>query len=62
MMEQKQNGKNKLGIKLVALDMDGTLLNNRKEISSRNFQMLNKALEKNIHIVPATGRPLCGLP
>lgn len=54
--------KDNLDIKLIALDMDGTLLNSRKEISSKNFQMLNRAIEKNINIVPATGRPLCGLP
>jgi Cof subfamily protein (haloacid dehalogenase superfamily) len=54
--------KDNLDIKLIALDMDGTLLNSRKEISSKNFQMLNRAIEKNINIVPATGRPLCGIP
>jgi 5-amino-6-(5-phospho-D-ribitylamino)uracil phosphatase len=43
-------------IRLVALDMDGTLLNNEQEISKENQQAIAKAKEMGIHIVLSTGR------
>lgn len=48
-------------IKLVALDLDGTLLNEKKELSERNRKALERAASQGVIIVPATGRPLCGL-
>ena len=42
--------------KMVALDMDGTLLNNKQEISEKNVQVLKKLSERDIIIVIATGR------
>ena len=42
--------------KIVALDMDGTLLNNKHEISERSAQTLKKLSEKGVMIVIATGR------
>lgn len=42
--------------KVVALDMDGTLLNNKHEISERSAQTLKKLSEKGVMIVIATGR------
>ena len=42
--------------KMVALDMDGTLLNNKHEISERSAQALKKLSEKGVMIVIATGR------
>lgn len=47
--------------KLVALDMDGTLLNSRKEITPRTKQALVKAREQGVKIVLASGRPLEGI-
>lgn len=47
--------------KLIALDMDGTLLKNDKTISKENFDALQKARENNIKIVLATGRPIKGI-
>lgn len=44
--------------KLIAIDMDGTLLNSKKEISNRTYDAIQKAKEKGIHIVLATGRLL----
>ena len=44
--------------KLIAIDMDGTLLNSKKEISDRTYDAIQKAKEKGIHIVLATGRLL----
>ncbi|CAH0539728.1 Cof-type HAD-IIB family hydrolase [Vibrio marisflavi] len=47
--------------KLVALDMDGTLLNSSKEITPRTKQAIVKAREKGVKIVLASGRPLEGM-
>ncbi len=45
-------------IKLIAIDLDGTLLNKNIEISKENLDAINEAKDKGIHIVIATGRPL----
>ena len=45
-------------IKLVAIDLDGTLLNSKKELSPRNKETLMKAKAAGIKIVLCTGRPL----
>jgi HAD superfamily hydrolase (TIGR01484 family) len=42
--------------KLVALDMDGTLLNDRQEISEVNAEWIQKALAAGVKICFATGR------
>ncbi|MGO1369843.1 MAG: HAD family hydrolase [Senegalia sp. (in: firmicutes)] len=42
--------------KLIAIDLDGTLLNDEKVISSENIDTLKKLIDKNIEIVIATGR------
>ena len=43
-------------IKLIACDMDGTLLNSKSQISQRTLESLNKASENGIEIVICTGR------
>ncbi|MDD5832845.1 MAG: Cof-type HAD-IIB family hydrolase [Clostridiales bacterium] len=43
-------------IRLIALDLDGTLLNSDKQLSPRNRSALFRASEKGILIVPTTGR------
>ncbi|EKN65734.1 HAD superfamily hydrolase [Neobacillus bataviensis LMG 21833] len=53
-----ENVKNDYDIKLVALDMDGTLLNNKGEISFANRQAIKAAQEKGIYVVLSTGRSL----
>ena len=45
-------------IKLIALDLDGTLLNSSKKISPKNLEALKKAGDKGVKIVLTTGRPL----
>lgn len=45
-------------IKMIALDLDNTLLNNNKEISQRNERVLRKLHEQGIHVVLCTGRPI----
>jgi Cof subfamily protein (haloacid dehalogenase superfamily) len=42
--------------KLVALDMDGTLLNDRSEISPVNTEWIHKAQEAGVTVMFATGR------
>ncbi len=44
--------------KLIAMDMDGTLLNSRKEISKPTQQALHKAAETGCYITLSTGRSL----
>lgn len=46
--------------KLIALDMDGTLLNNENKISSANYEAIQQARENGVKIVLASGRPLVG--
>ena len=43
-------------IKLIAADMDGTLLKDNKEIDSEIYELLPKMKQKNIHFVAASGR------
>ena len=47
--------------KLVAIDLDGTLLNSYGEISNKNKDSLKKAIEKNVEIVLASGRPIASV-
>ncbi len=49
-------------IRMVALDLDGTTLNSRKEISRRTVQAFHSAMNLGVHIVVATGRTLSSLP
>ncbi|MBU3110957.1 sugar-phosphatase [Clostridium lacusfryxellense] len=46
--------------KLIAIDMDGTLLNDEKKISLANFQAIQQARENGVKVVLASGRPLVG--
>jgi Cof subfamily protein (haloacid dehalogenase superfamily) len=45
-----------VGYKLICIDMDGTLLNSRKQISERTKASLLKAHERGVRIVLSTGR------
>ncbi len=45
-------------IKLIAIDMDGTLLNKNNEVSSYTKEVIKRAQNKGIQIVLSTGRPL----
>lgn len=44
-------------MKAVALDLDGTLLNSKKEISEENKNILKKLSENGVEILIVTGRP-----
>ena len=43
-------------IKLIALDMDGTLLNRQKLVPEKNALAIKKAMDKGIYVTIATGR------
>lgn len=47
--------------KLLAMDMDGTLLREDKTISKRTLNAIKAAKEKGVKIVLSTGRPLEGV-
>jgi len=49
-------------IKLVASDLDGTLLNKNKEITPRLYHALEKLDALGIYFVPSTGRPFGTVP
>lgn len=49
-------------IRMIGLDLDGTLLTRQKELTAGNRAALEKAAGIGIHIVPVTGRPLSGIP
>lgn len=44
--------------KLVAIDLDGTLLNSYGEVSNKNREAIKKAIQKGSEIVLASGRPI----
>ena len=49
-------------VKLIALDIDGTLYNKDGVITSYNKEMIRKAVENGITVIISTGRPYIGLP
>ena len=49
-------------IKLIGFDLDGTLLTSDKRLSDRTKKVMSQAIEQGVVMVPATGRPLSGVP
>ena len=49
-------------IRLIALDFDGTLLNEEKKLSEGNREAIEECLARGIYIIPATGRTASGIP
>ena len=49
-------------IKMIGFDLDGTLLNSNKEISDYTRDVMREAVKQGVIILPATGRPLTGIP
>jgi len=49
-------------MKLIALDLDGTLFNNKSQISKENIKAIKEATAAGINVVISTGRPFGGLP
>ena len=51
-----------VAIRMVGLDLDGTLFNSKKELTAHTCAVLAAAARKGVAVVPATGRPRIGLP
>lgn len=51
-----------MNIRLIAFDLDGTLLDDRKNLPPENLDALQAAAAAGVMLVPATGRILKGLP
>lgn len=49
-------------IRLIASDLDGTLLTNEKQILESTKEAIAEAVKQGIYFVPATGRPFEALP
>ncbi|MDV2577416.1 HAD hydrolase family protein [Lactiplantibacillus plantarum] len=47
-----------MSVKLIAIDMDGTLLNEHSELNPATVQAINAANAQGIKVVICTGRPL----
>lgn len=44
--------------KIIAIDLDGTLLNSYGEVSVKNKEIIQKAVASNVEVVLASGRPV----
>lgn len=51
-----------MNIKLIAVDLDGTLLDSKKRLSETNRQALAQCAQNGIWVVPCTGRTVSGIP
>ena len=49
-------------IKLVALDLDGTLFNSNGKITEKTREEIKRITDKGVHVVISTGRPYNGVP
>ena len=47
--------------KLIAIDLDGTLLNSYGEVSIKNREAIKNAISKGVEIVLASGRPVASV-
>ncbi len=50
-----------MSIKFIALDLDGTLTNSQKKITSVTREVIDQARDKGIQIILASGRPHIGI-
>ena len=51
-----------MSVKLICFDLDGTFLDEKKNIPPENMAALEAAAKRGAHIVPATGRIYKGIP
>lgn len=49
-------------VKMIGLDLDGTLLNDKKEVGSYTEKVLKTAIDQGVVVLIATGRPVFGVP
>ena len=60
--EKERESVMKHKIKMVGLDLDGTLLNSQKEISAYTRTVLETALAQGVEVLVSTGRPITAIP
>ena len=58
----KERNRMKNRIRMIGIDLDGTLLTKNKEFLPYSKKTVEDALEAGLTIVPVTGRPLTGVP
>ena len=49
-------------IKMIGLDLDGTLLTDKKELTAYTREVLEKAIGQGVTVLVATGRPISAIP
>lgn len=49
-------------VRLIGVDLDGTLLTTQKKLTSYTREVLECAAKQGIAVLPATGRPFSGIP
>ena len=49
-------------IKMIGLDLDGTVLTEQKELTARTKDAISRALTQGVVVLVATGRPWMGVP
>lgn len=49
-------------IKMIALDLDGTVFNGDKKVTKHTQNILEEAIRRGIVVFPCTGRPWTGIP
>lgn len=47
--------------RILALDLDGTLTNSKKEITPHTLDVLIQAQQKGLKLIIASGRPMAGI-
>lgn len=52
----------KIKTRMIGVDLDGTLLKSDKEFAPYTREILRRAIEQGILVMPSTGRPLTGVP
>lgn len=52
----------KRSIRMIGLDLDGTVFNDQKEITPETRKAIAEAIGRGVTVLPATGRPVSGLP
>ncbi len=55
-------GAQRAPVQLVAVDLDGTLLNDEKRLTPGNRAAIDTAIAAGVAVVPCTGRPYSGIP
>ena len=61
-LHNERNEKVNRKIRMVGLDLDGTLLTDKKELLPYTKDVLRRAVEQGIVVLVATGRPSLGVP